>query len=70
MWIIDCDYPFEIIKNYIDSKVTHLDAQDSYGNTALHYAYMIGSDETIEYLKSKGAKEIENNDGELPNMCG
>ena len=55
MWIIDCDYPFEIIKNYIDSKVTNLDAQDSYGNTALHYAYMIGSDETIEYLKSKGA---------------
>ena len=41
MWIIDCDYPTQIIKNYADKSKEVLDYQDIDGNTALHMAYMM-----------------------------
>ena len=55
MWIIDCEYPADIISRYLEKKNINLNQQDSSGYTALHYAYMMQNDEIVQLLYKKGA---------------
>jgi len=50
MWIIDCEYSSDLIDKYIKKSKDFLNIQDEFGNTALHYAYMIGDVVAVELL--------------------
>jgi hypothetical protein len=44
----------------------HLDVQDAYGDTALHYAVRSNHPAMVCHLLNRGAKSIENNDKQTP----